>query len=263
MFDHTSGTHIAVNNASIYVEEHGDKRKPTLLLLHGGFQTLLDMDSLAVALADDFHIIGMDNRGHGKSTLGQGPLTFEQMQKDVEAILTHLHIPKVTIMGFSDGSTVALRVATAGAVNVDKLVVIGALWDAQDAAYSAHMFKDMTPEVAQSMFSDFYTLYQSCNPEPDFCAFTNAMLAMWMDTNKGSYPGKAAATITAPTLLIRGDKDFLVSLESSAILAGLIPKCRFLNVPFAKHLVHEEQAETCLYFIKQFLGISSKRIKQE
>ncbi len=61
--------------------------------------------------------------------------------------------------------------------------------------------------------------------------------------------------INSETLLIRGDKDFLVSSESIVELQTKIKGALFLNVPFAEHVVHEEQPQLIEIILKQFFCI--------
>ena len=63
------------NDADIYFEFIGKEDAPLLLILHGGFGTIEDFNNLTDDLCDDFKIIGIDSRGHGKSTLGSKALT--------------------------------------------------------------------------------------------------------------------------------------------------------------------------------------------
>jgi pimeloyl-ACP methyl ester carboxylesterase len=57
----------------------------------------------------DYHIIGIDSRGHGKSTLGTGKLTYRRSQLDVEAVVNRLYLKNIDIIGYSDGGIIAYR----------------------------------------------------------------------------------------------------------------------------------------------------------
>jgi pimeloyl-ACP methyl ester carboxylesterase len=104
-FNHNSGQHFHVAGANIYYETAGDKNKPVMLLLHGGFGNIEDFNDLLPALAGKFYLIGVDSRGQGKSTLGNEKLTYERIQLDLEALIPFLKIDKLSILGFSDGAS--------------------------------------------------------------------------------------------------------------------------------------------------------------
>lgn len=70
VFDHESGESLDTDGAKIYFEICGNPEGPPLLMLHGGFGTIEDFNIFLPGLGNDFKIIGIDSRGHGRSTLG-------------------------------------------------------------------------------------------------------------------------------------------------------------------------------------------------
>ena len=69
-FDHISGKYFKIDDSEIYCEVIGDEKNPALLFLHGGLGNIEDFNDIISELPDQFRIIGIDSRGHGKSTLG-------------------------------------------------------------------------------------------------------------------------------------------------------------------------------------------------
>lgn len=254
IFNHNSGQYFEVNGAKIYYEEIGNREKPVLLMLHGGFGNIEDFNPIASYLSEEFCIIGIDTRGHGKSTLGSEKLTYKQIQFDVEAILKHLKINTLSIVGFSDGGIVSYRIAASNRIKVKKLITMGASWSEKDVTEAEDMHKTITPESAKEIFSKSFESYQRLNPEPDFDIFTQAVVSMWLDRTETGHPNERVKDITAEALLIRGDNDFLVSLESLAELKGRIEESSFMNVPFAEHVVYEDQPQIIEIMLKQFLN---------
>ncbi len=59
--------------------------------------------------------------------------------------------------------------------------------------------------------------------------------------------------IKASTLLIRGDNDFLSSLESYVQLQKNIENSSILNIPFSEHIVFAEQPQIVEIALKEFL----------
>ena len=252
-FDHTSGKYLDINGSKIYVECHGDSIKPALLLLHGGFESIENMNFFLNLFSDDFYIVGIDTRGHGKSTMGDRPLTYEQLQSDVESALDQLNISNVRILGFSDGGITGYRVAANKKVKVEKLITIGASWQNKDITDSEEILQGITAENVEEFFPENITKYQALNPDANVESFVKTVVTMWVDTSKAGYPNEAVKSIEAEVLLIRGDGDFLVSLASLNELKACIKNASLLNVPFAEHLVHEEQPFIVETAVKQFL----------
>ncbi len=71
MFNHERGRLFDSDGAKIYYEIIGNKEKPVLVMLHGGFENIENLNGIASYISNDFCILGIDTRGHGKSTLGE------------------------------------------------------------------------------------------------------------------------------------------------------------------------------------------------
>lgn len=252
-FNHNVGQYLHIEGAKIYYEEIGDKSKPDLLLLHGGFGTINDLDAILPSLIDKFHVIGIDSRGHGKSTLGKQTLTYARIQLDVEAVLKSLQIEKLNIIGFSDGGIVAYRLATYSSLNIEKLVTISSRWNIKDALLTQGIFLKITPESWREKFPDTYSNYQMLNPEADFNTLTTSIIKMWLDTTATGYPNENVDRINCPTLIVRGDKDHLLTSKSVAELKEHIKNSALLNIPFAGHVAFQDQLAIFNDVLNQFL----------
>lgn len=254
VFDHESGESLDVGGAKIYVEVCGNPEGPPLLMLHGGFGTIEDFNVFLPSLSSDFKILGIDSRGHGKSTLGSEELTYEALQKDVLKVLEHLGIDAVSIIGFSDGGIVGYRLAALTSLKVEKLVTIGASWRLLSDDPVREILSKVTAASWRTKFPETYEAYQRLNPEPDFEAFAGSSVRMWLDSSASGYPGELVEKISCPLLIVRGDDDHLVSLGDIAELRGRVEGSKLLNVPFAGHVAYEDQQEIFLIGLRQFLS---------
>lgn len=81
-----------------------------IILLHGNQENHTIFSQLIDDLGDFYHVIAMDSRYHGKS-IKQGPLTLEQMAKDVMRVADELNLESYDVIGFSDGANIALTLA--------------------------------------------------------------------------------------------------------------------------------------------------------
>jgi len=250
--NHNSGEHLEIDGAKIYYEVTGDENSPALLVLHGGFGNLEDFNTILPDLDKDFRVIGIDSRGQGKSTLGEKPLTYEQIQKDVERILEHLDIVTLNIIGFSDGGIVAYRLASLTSLNVEKLVTIGSRWHLKNTEPTREMFLKVTGESWRRKFPATYDAYQRLNPEPDFDVLAQSLIKMWLDENSSGYPNEAVKNISCPLLIVRGDDDHLISREAVFELSLIVKGSRLLNIPFAGHAAFDEQKEIFMMSLNEF-----------
>lgn len=254
-FNHQSGSAIISNGASVYYEQLGDPAGVPILFLHGGFGTLEDFNPLVDALIKDHRLIAMDGRGQGKSTLGNGRLTYESMQDDAVALLDHLGIEKIILIGFSDGGMAANRIAIHHPARVAKLVAIAAPWKQSDLALIREPLEKVTPASWQQKFTASYDLYKSLNPDIDFDLLVKELQYMWLDESaSGGYVGDQVAHIKAPTLVVRGDEDHVFSRESAMQFANEVKGSRLLTIPFAGHEVHKDQSAIVASMIGQFIA---------
>lgn len=251
-FDHQRGHPVEVQGARIYAETIGPVDAPVLLLLHGGFGNLEDFNPLLPAL-EGWRLVGIDSRGHGRSTLGDGPWTYQRVQEDVEHVLATLGIDRCTVLGFSDGGIVALRMAASSRVTIDRLVVVGSTWHRDNLASTRHILQGVTAESWRRKFPDTHEAYQRLNPEPDFERFAKALVSGWLDESPSGHPDDTVSRIQAPVLVVRGDDDHLTTATDAEALRRTVPQGHLLNIPFAGHVAHTEGQTVFVPALHRFL----------
>lgn len=252
-FDHVSGRHLSVAGARLYFECQGDPRDPPLVLLHGGMGSLADFDAVLPLLDRAYYLVGIDSRGHGRSTLGAAGLGYGLLQSDVEQVLGHLKLARYSVMGFSDGGIVALRMAAERTSRIDRLVVIGTDWFLEKGEPVRERLASVTAEGWERKFPGSRATYEALNPEPDFGALVKAAVAMWVETGPCNYPGQAICRIDCPLLVVRGEDDPLTSKDKARALVDAVPKAEFLNIPSAAHVAQADQPESLMAGVNRFL----------
>lgn len=109
----------------IYYEEYGNKKAPPLLVLTGMASNMLQWEpKLIEELADNFRVILMDNRGSGRSGSSIRFYTMKTYAKDIQNLLTHLHIPKAHFFAHSLGASMVQRFVITHPEMADKLVFV-------------------------------------------------------------------------------------------------------------------------------------------
>lgn len=245
-FDHVSGSTLDADGAAIYYETQGDPKDPVLLLLHGGLGNIEDFNGILPLLRGRFRIVGIDSRGHGRSTLGSQPLTYASLQHDAERVIARLAPDRLSILGFSDGGIVAYRLAATQALHIERIATIGAHWELPPGDPTRELLSGVTAERWRSLFPNSYRRYQQLNPAPGFDALVRAVRRMWLDDGATGYPDDAVDGIACKLLAIRGEDDHLLSAQSVASLAERVNGARVSNIPFAGHAAHEDQPEAVM-----------------
>ncbi|MDP3416625.1 alpha/beta fold hydrolase [Falsiroseomonas sp.] len=100
---------------------------PTVLLLHGLAESGEAFRAFVPALARQARVVRLDLRGYGGSTPmpADHPWRFDRLVADVVALIGHLGVARVHLVGGKIGGTIALAVAARHPELVDKLAVLG------------------------------------------------------------------------------------------------------------------------------------------
>src|SRR5687768_10550964 len=119
-----SGHYFNVGDAKIYYEVYG-KGKP-IVMLHGGVYGYIDEFAPFISkLAENFQVICIATRGHGKSEVGKQPYTYQQRADDANKVIRSITKDSVTVIGFSDGGFSGFKLAALYPELVNKLIVMG------------------------------------------------------------------------------------------------------------------------------------------
>ena len=101
--------------------EFGDRGKPTLLLLHGAFDSARMFKKLGSELVGEYHVIALDfpmiheqSRIHNTNSLADF----------VEGFIREIELKKFTLAGFSLGGLVAIEYSCRNPERVEKLYVL-------------------------------------------------------------------------------------------------------------------------------------------
>jgi pimeloyl-ACP methyl ester carboxylesterase len=253
IFNHKSETFIEIDSAKIYFEKIGNPKKQPLIFLHGGFGNIENFNGIIPLLKNEYHLIGIDSRGQGKSTLGDNELSYARIEKDIEIIIEKLDLMNPIIIGFSDGGISALRLACFNKLKIDKLIVIGSSWHSKSLENSKVFLESITSEKWKEKFPETFESYEKLNPQPNFDNLTNAIVKMWLDEKKTGHPDENVQNINCSTLIVRGDNDHLINKHSAFELSELIKGAHFANIPFCGHEVYIDQKSVLMNIINQFL----------
>ena len=120
--------YLTTSGAEIYYEQYGSGTP--LLILHGNSQSLAVFYPFLRTFLPYFQVILMDSRGHGRSRLSVHTalhgFSTEDMADDVIALLDHLHLSSVHLLGFSDGANIGLEIACKYPERLKTLICISA-----------------------------------------------------------------------------------------------------------------------------------------
>ena len=95
-----------------------------LILLHGVTDNGECWGRTAEALAMNYDVILLDQRGHGTSSAPEAGYHLDDFANDVQSLIEALGLVNGTLIGHSLGASVALRVAANKHTNLSKIILI-------------------------------------------------------------------------------------------------------------------------------------------
>lgn len=230
----TSTAYAPVNGLQMYYEEHGRGRP--MILLHGGILTFASTFAGILPLLTERHrAIGVELQGHGHTADIDRPLRLELLADDVVGLLDRLGLDRVDVFGYSLGGLVATELATRYPQRVDRLVLAAAHFRPDGYHPEIHDPRQDSPRLpTQAEFAEMQRAYAAVAPDPEhFFAFLEK--AQPLVSGFRGWTDAQLRAITAPTLLVVGDTDF-VRLEHAADVHALLPDSRLAVLPDCLHM---------------------------
>ena len=221
--------HVTRDGARIWYGQVGTGSP--VILLHGGLSSSRAWgQQVSPLVAAGHRVILIDSRGHGASTLGDGPLSYERMADDVLAVMDLLKLEQPAIVGWSDGGIIALVLAMRHGDRLSRVYAFGANMDLQGVrgdAGDAPILKLVAPRLMAD--------YAALSPTPDgFAQLHKAVRAM--QQAQPNYSASQLASIRGPAVMIAdGAEDEFITAEHQAYLARTIPGARLRLFPGSGH----------------------------
>jgi pimeloyl-ACP methyl ester carboxylesterase len=207
-----------VNGIRLYYEIHGDGEP--LVLLHGGVAASEAFGPNLAALAASRRVVAVHLQGHGRTRDVEGrPLRPETMADDVAALIGHLGLGAVDVLGYSMGGSVALQTAIRNPEAVRRLIVVSQVmardgWYPESLAAFAGMAAGAATVGAQLAQSPLARLY----PDVDWVRLFEKI----GDMTTRPYDWSAdVAALPHPTLLVFADAD-AIRLDHIVAFYGLL-----------------------------------------
>jgi len=233
----------------------GDSSKPVVLLLHGFGDSFTTWEGWTPLLAKDHRVLRIDLPGHGLTRAPEGYHASAPGDVEVvEAFAAAQKLDKFALAGNSMGGGIAWLYAIAHPERLSALVLVDAAgWPLPPSKDLPIAFKlwflthiDNTPLIREGLRKDVY----------DPAKITDAFVARWAEFQRapghrailmsgdfsalGTASDEKLAAIHVPTLVLHGEADGLIPLESGKKFAAAIPGAKLITYPDAGHLPQVE-----------------------
>lgn len=228
--DRPKGERVLVNGISMYYEVMGEGEP--LLLINGGAATIESWFGQIPELRKHYQIIATDSRGQGRTQDGDGPIDFDVMASDYEALLDHLKLKNVRIVGWSDGGVIGFKLALRRPDLVKMLVTLGS------HSRPEGMTEEFKLEVESASADKFPAIlvdgYKALSPDgPEHWPVVfNKLKTMWL--TQPNFLESELGKIQCPVFLVVGEHD-IIRRDESERLDRLIPNAQLKVLDGASH----------------------------
>jgi len=238
---------------------------PDVVLLHAGIADSRMWVGTVDALSDRYRVISYDQRGFGRSQ--PAPIVPFRPMDDVVAVLDHLAVDRFSVIGCSMGGTLAVDLAVRYPNRVQALVPVAAgvsgLPESNDALepkyeqLEAAMISGDLERFGQIAL-DIWAPIAATDPSDDriraqLLENRAGMIAWFALAQPGSPAYPHLADVTAPTLVVVGERDTADCLRACHTIAAQISGARIETLSGVDHNVPERAGSRFTNLLRQFL----------
>lgn len=263
---------VEVAGVRLHVRDDGPRDAPAVLMLRGFGASLHTWEDWAQALAPRHRVIRFDLPAAGLTGADPtGDYSDERSIQLVAALMDRLGVARASVVGHSMGGRIAWRFAAAQPQRVDRLVLV-----APDGFASPGFEYGKAPEVGVAVELMRHVLPRmlvtmSLKPAyADPAQMTDERATRYHELLRA--PGVRAGliermrqlvlrdpvpllqTITAPTLLLWGERDAMVPAANAQDYLRVMPRARALVLPAVGHIPQEEGGAAALAAVQGFLA---------
>lgn len=259
----------SVDDNEIFYRDLGEGRP--VLLVHGWGASHEFFDPQITALCDDYRVVPVDLRGHGKSDKPASGYTYDDHCRDLQAVVDQLGLSDVTLLGWSMGGGVAFNFAGKWGDSLSQLVLVGPAapkylagdgWEYgmsyEEAAPLREQERTDTPAFRQWVYEQATHVdvgeetrrwFWECSMQTPTWSGLKSWDALVSEDMRDLVP-----EITVPTLILQGEEDALVPGEAVEYLGDELDSVEVTFYEECGHTPHWEVRETFNQDLTEFLA---------
>ena len=269
-------------NVKLYVKDYG-QGKPVILIHGWPLSNEMWEYQIEALIQNNCRVITYDRRGFGKSSQPWNGYDYDTLADDLQAIIEHLDLNDVALVGFSMGGGEVVRYFSRhGGKGITKAVFISSVTPFQLQTDSnpngvpqekydgmAELIKadriDFLDNFGKKFFGVSFIGKPISVPLLDYyrmlCSFASPRATLECAKSFSTTDFRSEmASVNVPTLIIHGDKDETVPIGiTSEIAAKLIPDNKFIVYEGAPHGLFYTEKDKLNQDLIAFLNSSGKQ----
>jgi pimeloyl-ACP methyl ester carboxylesterase len=257
-----------VNGVDLYYEIHGSGTP--LMLVAGLASDSQSWQPVLEQLSRHYRVIVFDNRGVGRTRPQEAGMSIQQIADDCVALIRHLGLPSVNLLGHSMGGFVAIDCAVRHPEYVLNLILAGTSAfnternNALFLDWASYMEDGMDPErwfrnifywiFSSRFFNDKDVLNDALRfaieyPYPQ----SKAGFKKQVNAIKEFNCLEGLSGINTKTMVLCGEEDLLYPPEETVTTLDAIPNAVFAIIEHAAHSMHMEKPDEFIGVVREFL----------
>lgn len=267
--------YLFVNGLRLHYLDWGQEGKQAMLLLHG-FTTLAHAwDMFAPAFGHRYHVLAMDQRGHGDSQWDDdASYTTEDHLVDISGFVDALELDKFVLVGHSMGGRNSIMYTACFPEKVARLILIDSRPDNdQKGSEALRQLLTAIPDEISSvdeLAPELKRLYPYLSPQMCLHLAHHGLRQMEDGKFRPKYDLRMRAQsaragygvsdlwlffelIPCPILIIRGTESPILSPEAARRMCRANTRARLVEIEGASHMVPQENPAAFEEAVRVFL----------
>ncbi len=263
---------VALNGIRFHYLDWGNEHLPHVVLLHGGSLTAHTWDMAALILRDHYHLVALDQRGHGdtewtpEAQLGED--NNDLMAEDTRLFIEFLGYDHLALVGMSMGGMNTIRYSAHHPERLDAVGIVDVAPETmREGQIEMEQFREATETL--SAFDDFLNRAMKFMPHRPPAHLRYSLSHSLKQTAEGwtwkqdhrrrPYAAPAVSAersaefarrtetlwndvkaIKPPVVLFRGENSKILSAEVAEKTVAAMQDAELVVIPRATHNVHSD-----------------------
>ena len=239
-----------------------------LLLVHGLFGSADNLGGITRLLVEDYRVISVDLRNHGRSPHASG-VSYGEMAADLLAVMDKENVSSAHVFGHSMGGKTVMQLALNHPTRIQRMVV-GDIAPVRYPPHHTEIFKGMRAVSAAKPTSrkDAQEILATYVPEREVLGF---LMTNWRRSKDGNWrwrinldaieagysdiaAGNSGGPYAGEVLFLRGSLSNYIKPEHRETILSLFPKATVRTIEGTGHWLHAEKPDMVARAISRFLG---------